>query len=164
MKNIIIIAIIGIFVVSAAFYSLYLIREKSSNQDINSNSLNVPIQAVKITYDNLASTLSNTNMIQDLPSDAVILLQFYNFNSGEREFEKSYILTKGKIEQGTTENEDIAIYIHSKYLSKLTTANFCSVIQEAKNNGDLGVETKISKTSLLWKYKSIMRYKSCLGL
>jgi hypothetical protein len=164
MKGVVILIIIGMFIISAAVYSLYAIKEKSSNIDIDSNPLNVPIQAIKITYDNLDFTLSKTNMIKDLPKDAIILLHFYNFNTGEREIEKSYVFTLGEIKEGVIENEDIAIYIHSKYLNELTTANFCSVIQEANSNGDLGTEKKISNTALLWKYKSMLKYRSCLGL
>ena len=159
-----VVLIIGILITAVAIASIYIVKEKMAQSDINANPSNVQAQAIKITYDNLASTLSRTNMIRDLPDDAVILLQFYNFNSGERAIEKSYVLTQGEIKEGTTDNEDILIYIASKYLEQLTTANFCSIVQEAKSNGDLGIELKSNKVSLAWKYKSMMKYKSCLGL
>ena len=54
--------------------------------------------------------------------------------------------------------------MHSKYLSKLTASNFCNIINSAKRNGDFGNEMKLSKVKLLWRYKSIMSYKDCLGL
>ena len=55
------------------------------------------------------------------------------------------------------------ISIHSKYVSE--SYNFCNAIKQANRNGDLSYEVNpdLSKASLLWKYKSMMKYKDCLG-
>jgi len=159
-----ILSIICIILVSAAIFSIHLLKEKNTNLDINAKSANTNIQQIKITYDNF-NLLSKTEMIKALPDDAVLVLQFIKNN----DIEKSYITTKSKIEEINKEEisklaPDLIITIPSSYLDNLTTANFCSIIQEAKNNDDLGIELKASKTSLAWKYKSMFKYKSCLGL
>ncbi len=103
-------------------------------------------------------------IIQKLPEDAKISLSFYNFDSGERQWDGDYLLTKGNVEKIKDDNVDIKMIMHSKYLSQLNANNFCFIINDAKRRGDFASELVISKTSALWKYKSIMSYKGCLGL
>jgi len=119
-------------------------------------------QAVPITYNNIAQVLSSSDLVNALPESGSILLRFYNFNSGSREWEKSFIIKKGNVKEGT-ENADIILNLHSKYLSGLTTGNFCSMISQAKKNKDLGFETSLSTLSLGWKYKSMYKFRDCLG-
>ena len=116
-----------------------------------------------ITYANFETEIQKQSLIQDLPSEAAIQLQFYNFNTGERAIEQSYRLTQDNVEKGTVNNPDVIISMHSKYLSELTNQNFCVVVSKAQTNGDLEVETRISSTAFAWKYKSMMEYKDCLG-
>ena len=40
----------------------------------------------------------------------------------------------------------------------MSNKEFCDVTKMADDNGDLGLETKMSKMSLLWKFKSLMGY------
>jgi len=79
-------------------------------------------------YINLEEILKNNEMIQKLPDDAKILLSFYNFDTGERQWEKSYILTRGDVEQVNIEDYDIKLTMHSKYLTILNDNNLCSII------------------------------------
>ena len=118
---------------------------------------------VNITYENIEDLLSRSSLVGDLPEEGILLLRFYNFDSGVREWEKSYILRKNNVKEGFLENADIIFLLDSRYLDYLTTHNFCSVITAAKENGDLGTETTLSTTKLLWKYKSMTKYKDCLG-
>ena len=104
-------------------------------------------------------------MIQELPEDALISLRLYNFDTGVRQWEKSYAITKGNVEEANLQNLDSTkldaeIIIHSKYV---LSAEFCTAIKQAKANNDFGYELKASKTSLLWKYKGMMKYKDCFG-
>jgi hypothetical protein len=123
------------------------------------------ISLTSITYDNFASEMSSNDMVKALPSNSEILVKFYNFNSGTRAWERAYLLKNSKIiETDTDANAEIVLTLHSKYLQGLTNENFCAVIEKANNNGDLGFESELSKASLLWKFKSMLEYKSCLGL
>jgi len=40
---------------------------------------------------------------------------------------------------------------------------FSDIIKKAGANNDLGTWTELSKTSLLWKFKSMTKYRDCLG-
>ena len=46
----------------------------------------------------------------------------------------------------------------------MNSQNMCDIIKLAKKNGDLGVDTKLSKWSLFVKYSSVLKYRSCFGL
>lgn len=156
MKIKIVLTVIAVLIV--AFFIYQQIPEQKSTST-SSNSA----PATSITYQNLAPELSKNTIIKAIPEGSTILLKFYNFDSGEREWEKSYILKKGSITEGESDAE-IVLSLHSDYLKGLTNTNFCSVIQKANQNGDLGFETDLSKTALLWKFKSMMNYKECFGL
>lgn len=122
---------------------------------------NVP--EVRITYENFEEEVSKQSLVQDLPDEGAILLRFYNFKGGEKIWENSYVLRQTGVEKGELANADLTITLHARYLDSLTNYNFCSVIERAKAAGDLGVETGLSKTALAWKYRSIMKYRECLG-
>lgn len=122
--------------------------------------------SVSIGYYNMAEELSKNAAVQALPANSVLLLKFYNFNSGERAWEKAYILKKGVATETSNFNEkaDVTLFIHSKYLQELTNKNFCEVIKKANQNGDLGSDTELSPLALAWKFKSVYRYRDCIGV
>ena len=150
--------VFALFIVSVASY--YLFFNKSETQSAYTGPLPPPIP---ITYANMAQMLTNNPIIQALPEDSTLLLRFYNFNSGEREWEKSYVMKKADVKEGMIDNADLTLTLSSAYLPQLTNQNFCGMIQAAKANGDLGVESSLSTAGLLWKFKSIAEYRSCLG-
>lgn len=113
-------------------------------------------------YANLPNILSQNPMVQDLPKGETILLRFYNFNTGYREFEKSFILTTGNAKEGFLDNPEITIVIHSKYLPEINSNNLCETISKAEANNDVGVYTDLGATKLILKFKSMMEYKDCL--
>ena len=87
----------------------------------------------------------------------------YNFDTGVRQWEKSYVITKGNVEEVNAQNLDenkldLEIIINSKYA---LSAEFCTAIKQARANNDFGYELKASKASLLWKYRGMMKYKNC---
>lgn len=122
-----------------------------------------PSQVGTITYTNLAQELSKNQIVQALPTNAIIMLRLYNVVNGQKIFERSYVITKANAVEGTTATPDITLLLPSYYLPQLTSSNFCAVIKSAKANQDLTIQLGISKLSLLWKYKSIMGYRDCLG-
>jgi hypothetical protein len=117
---------------------------------------------IDINYGNIESILSKTNLVRDMPKDGKILLKFYNFNKGYREWENSYIIEKDSVKKQEGD-ADILLWLHSKYLDELNTGNFCSIIQKAKQNGDMGFYSELSKAKLLWRYKSMLKHLKCLG-
>lgn len=116
-----------------------------------------------VDYSTLTSDLLRSDIVQDLPKGALLRLQFYNFNSGVREWERSYNLGKDSVEEGSAAG-DIQIIMDSKYVREFKTRGACAVLTSANNNGDFGADTEMSDSALIWKYKSMMKYRDCLGL
>lgn len=131
---------------------------KKINIPSSSSSL---MQNIIVTKANFPIFLQSTNLVRELPNDAEIQLKFYNFDSGVRVWEENYVIQKDLVNAGEAEDPDAVVVMSSSYIDKL--GNFCSAVQEARNNGDLGFEIKKSTVLLLWKYKGLMKYKSCFG-
>jgi hypothetical protein len=117
-----------------------------------------------INYTAFEKNLANNPLINSIPSETKIGLKTYNFNAGNRVWEKSYTLQKGSVSAGEPTEADVTIVLHSKYVNKITNTNFCEIIKQAKENNDLGIWTDLSALQLTWKFKSMMEYKDCLGL
>jgi len=152
------ILIISVLVILLALLLVFIIHKFLFEKKV----VGVIGPTIALNYTNLAPELSRSSMVNDIPDNAVLLLKFYNFNSGQRQWEKSFIIKKGEVKEGE-EKSDIILTLDSKYLKGLTNNNFCSVIQIANNNGDLGFETEMSKVSLAWKFKSMYQYRDCFG-
>lgn len=147
--------------VSSPIIGNVIFQNNVQNQDSVQNK--APTSAKKTTdYSTLVSDLLKSDIVQDLPNDAVLRLQFYNFDSGVREWEKSYNLKKNSVQEGS-DTGNIQIIMHSKYVQDFKIKSVCEVLTSAKNNGDFGVDTEMSDSALVWKYKSMMKYRSCLG-
>ena len=158
---ILIILIIGVFAYFKYFNSEELVLKDSPSQSTSESSGNY--QKVVITKENLPSFFQGQGFVQDLPSDGVVLVKLYSFNSnGERVWEESYVITKGNVRVGNVDKADITISLSSKYVPDL--GDFCSAVQKAKQNGDIGFESSLSTMALGWKYKSMTQYKACFGI
>ena len=120
--------------------------------------------ATDITYDNLANHLANNAVVKDLPDNTKVLLRFYNFDSGSRSFERSFVLTNFEVYEGEVADPDLTLLIASYYLDDWNSRNFCNIMNTARNNGDLGYESSLSSIKLAWKFKSMNKHKSCFGL
>jgi len=131
-------------------------------ENLIGNSVSVP--AIPINYNNFEKEMSENYVIQALPDNAKIALKFYNFNSGQRQWENSFILNRANVTGGILQNPDITLSLSSQYLKELTNTNFCQIIQKANKNGDLGMEFNLSGASLAWKYKNVLKYRSCFGM
>jgi hypothetical protein len=117
-----------------------------------------------VDYTNFLRDAPQNPFVQALPNNAKILLKFYNFNTGVRQWEKTFIVSKGSVKQGSASDADIFMIMHSRYVSELNNNNFCDIIKKANENRDLDVQFQISEIALAWKYRSVMPYKSCFGL
>ena len=159
IRSVVIFSIL-IVVALIAYYSLGL-QGPAENQNYQTS---YAVKATPITYENIEDVLSGNDMIKRLPENSEVSLKFYNFNTGSRVWEKSYVLKKGLVEEGASINSDITLSVHSKYFNELTDQNLCSTIKKAKNNNDLATEIHISYAALLWKYRSALKYKDCFRL
>lgn len=114
-----------------------------------------------IEKDNLVLYLENQEVINDLPKDARINLRLYNFNSGERQFEGEYKITRSGASSESFDDPELTIILHSKYLENLDE-DICMIINKARENGDLEVNLHISKALFFWRYRNILDYEECV--
>lgn len=115
--------------------------------------------STKITIDNFGPMLSENEIVKNLPSDAMINLILLN-----ESVEKSYILSKNNVSLGKSESPDVVLTLPIKYLDNLTTQNFCGIVKAANANKELSVDLKLSMTRFLIKYRSVLKYRDCLGI
>lgn len=143
-------------VAAYVFYPVFMVgRGGDSGADV---------PEVKITYENFEEQLMRQSLVQDIPEKGAMVLRFYNYDSGEQKWESSYILRRASVQKGMLDDADITISMHRKYLETLTNKNLCATIISAQDNGDVAFDTTLSQTGLAWKYRSMLRYKECLGL
>jgi hypothetical protein len=166
MKRSILFAV-SIVVVFVGFFLFFYESEENipisiGNKVIGGHVVRTP--AADITYDNLADHLSTNAIVRDLPGNTNVLLSFYNFDSGEREVERSFVLTNSEVYEGEVDSPDLTMFIASHYLEEWNSRNFCNVMNKARNNGDLGYESDLSSIKLAWKFKSMSKHKSCFGI
>ena len=156
-----------VLVVFAVFFIFFYQNELDipisiGNKVIGGNVVRAP--ATDITYDNLANHLSRNAVVKDLPGGTKVLLRFYNFDSGVRSFERSFVLTNSEVYEGEIDNPDLTLFIASHYLEEWNSRNFCNIMSNARNNGELGYESSLSSIKLAWKFRSMNKHKSCFGL
>jgi|GEM_PF-1565478 len=170
---IIIVVIIALGIVGAVAYTLYFHEQPSTPPSSPSTSApsgpsRCSLVAENDTYtkpdfDRLKNVMQEQQIVRDVPSAGKISLKFYHFAEGCRIWDKSYILSDGQILEGGGES-DIQLWIASSYVDRITESNFCDIIKEARANGDLGQDATESEVTLLWRYKSMLKYKECLGI
>jgi hypothetical protein len=100
----------------------------------------------------ILSGLALSSLSQDLPKDASIELKLDS---------QSFSLSRGSIRSGKPKNPDITISLPMRYISK--EKDICEVISSANQNKDLSVTLHRSQTALLWKYRSMLKYRDCFG-
>lgn len=110
--------------------------------------------AQTITQANVATVISRTNVVQDIPSDGVIELYIG---------EEAYTLRQGSMSSGAAEHADITVRIPESYLEIMGQYGPCAALAQARANQELSIELKDSSTTLAWKYKELAKYRSCLG-
>ena len=120
-------------------------------------------QQVVLTKANFAQFLQSQQFVKDIPSSTTIFLKLYSMNNGQQQWEETYVIKKSSVKSGTTDSADVIISVDSKYLSQLG-ADICKTIKTARNNGEMKIETKLTTAQLLWKFKSMLKYRDCLGI
>jgi len=110
-------------------------------------------EPVSVTIENLPVFLSSLELTQDLPKKSSIHVKFGDLD---------YVATKGNVVRGLPENPDIVVTLPEKYIAIIGYGP-CSAIREAIRNNELGIETSLSRSQLLWKYKGMLKYRKCAG-
>ncbi len=110
------------------------------------------VEPVFLTVENVDEYLEATPIVQDLPKESSIEIYFG---------EEAYSVDGSNVEQTPSENADIIVRIDEEYLNK-EWGSICELAKEAVKNRDVSVETSLSNAQLLWKYRGMLKYKSCV--
>jgi hypothetical protein len=111
-------------------------------------------QPIELTKENLPAYLSQFQPVNELPKDSEIALRV-----GSSE----YIVTKGDVKLGKASNPEITITLPEKYFEIVGQKGWCAGVHEAQVNRDLDVSFNGSPAALGWKYRSLLKYRLCLG-
>lgn len=111
-------------------------------------------EQMNLTPETIVPVLTGTAYVHDMPSDGNVALFIGN---------NAYTLTKGSVLPGEPAQPDVTIRIPAAYLEVIGDYGPCAALAIANQHGDLAVELHGSSTSLGWKYKKLIKYKSCLG-
>jgi len=140
------------------------IKNQNTINKNSPNSANKNNQESAPDYNKFKENLQRNKIIQNLPKDAVIYLRVFSFPNEKRIWEKDFTLKRNSVIEKKPDNQDMEIIIHSKYINKINRNNFCEIIQQAKNNGDMAFESHLTTAQLSWKYRSLLRYRKCFGI
>lgn len=104
-----------------------------------------------ISYD--ISDLLESDMVKDLPNKAVISLKLGN---------EYYTVKKDSVSAGRPADPDLTISLPLSYAGQLSLG-LCQMVKNANANKDLGIEMHASQTSLMWRYRGMLKYRDCLS-
>ena len=140
----------------AGFLYLYLGEEPERTS--------VQIEVVPLNQEKTAKVVSvvdESEFISDMPSNGIISLRFYSFEGNERIWHDGFLIGKnGIVKDGVP---DIYVFMHAKYIDRLYERDLCEVMNEAKANEDMAIETTRNKGILLAKYSGMLEHKECFG-
>lgn len=109
---------------------------------------------INLTYETLPEFLMSSSFVEDLPKNALVILEIG---------EESYVIRKDSVEPGKIEGADMKIYLPVGYLETIGKEGLCDTVAIAKDNGDLWAEFYLSDFELVWKYKGMLKHEACLG-
>jgi hypothetical protein len=139
-----------ILIITVAFILFEPSPSGNSVQQINIVSL--PEKQIK----KVSNLLASSEFVNDVPSGSPISLRFFSFSGGKRVWHDAFLI-------GEDKEPVVYLTLNAKYIEKLTSENLCDIINKANKNGDLGFHSEYSKATLLWKYKSMLKYRDCFG-
>jgi hypothetical protein len=133
-----------------------------NNTVTNSESKIKTIPLTDLERQKVEEALLSSEFIQDVPKKNPISIKFYYFENSSRVWQDKFYMSDGEFV--SARETGMGIIIHSKYIEDLGEKELCSVVQDAKSKGDLGIRTDYSETQLMWKYKSMLGHKDCFGI
>jgi len=114
-----------------------------------------------VTWENLPAFLESQEAMQDLPGDAAVGLKFYSSTAGARRWDRSFVIRR-RVSEGEAPDLDLEVSMDSKYIPQLGQG-LCQAVQKARAHGEMGVGLKAGAAELLWKYRGMLKHKSCFG-
>lgn len=150
-KRVIFLVVLAAILIAAVVGGIFLFSNNPKVQgNVQESSANYA--PINVTRDNFPLILEQNSFIKDLPANAVISLKT------DTDY---YSLRRGSVTNGRAGSYDFEISLPGKYIGMI--GDLCSAIKTAKANGDMGWSSNLGTTALMWKYKSMMKYRDCFG-
>lgn len=163
MKRFFVVLAMVLFLVVAISALIYIdLNTERKTITNNAVSTNIEPMNVELTVENLAQVLSEQKMVKEMPKNGAIMLKLFDIENREWVVKKAYIITRGKVVEGSVNDADMTITINSAYLNDIGK-DLCAAVRKANDNFDLDFDSKMTTTALLWKYKSMLKYRDCFG-
>ncbi len=143
----------GIVIVLAVLVATIFLYSFDFSQSTSTKSAAGSGFTEAVTMETLPAFLESTEFVNDLPRNSKI-----NLLVGDNE----YMVTKNSVESGSYPDPDVTITVPESYVEQMDNG-LCETLSTAWDNGDIGVETSLSNLQLAWKYKGMMKYRSCLN-
>lgn len=161
----------ALFLILTAFVLFHAYKSNSSQASQTNNgggsstsSSSNQVRFVPLTDEQrqkVESTILSEDFVNSIPEKDPISLRFFYFENGSRVWQDTFYMADGKILNSASPG--IKLTLHSKYIDELGKEDLCNVIQTANANRDLGFDSPYSNSKLLWKYKSLLKYRDCFG-
>ncbi|MFA5175829.1 MAG: hypothetical protein WC413_01030 [Candidatus Nanoarchaeia archaeon] len=116
-----------------------------------------------LTITELRTLLQKTPAFSQLPKNAIIVLSFFDGNGKTRNDLYFTIYGTGEIKNSLDPKYDFMIITGDYYINSIKSSNnLCSALKDIKNKKDYRINRRISAFSATLKYRSLLRFKSCI--
>jgi len=112
------------------------------------------MKGINMTKEGFSEYLEEHTLIKELPEDSDISLKLNGY---------SYSLGQGIVEESSNSESDLEISIPEDYISKIGEEGLCEVMGEGLSSGEIEIETELSESELVWKYRDVLKYRECFG-
>jgi len=180
-KIVLFVIVIAFVITGLVSGGIYLAKQKTLEQELakksgntakpssHSSGTSTPSKPRPPTYVELTDeqkavitrVIEDSPMVDAIPAKYPISFQIFYFEEGYRVWQNKYILADGGIVSGG--DPEVHLTLHARYLPEFENRAFCDVLTQANKNRDLGFESELGEMTLMWRYKGLMGYKSCLG-
>ncbi|MBS3168074.1 hypothetical protein J4216_03050 [Candidatus Woesearchaeota archaeon] len=138
---------------------------KTNPSSKNSVPKTAPKPEIKISLEDLQKTIASTPAFKDFPEKGLAGITFFDGNGKDMPDQKFLIKGGGKVEKGDNSDADFIISTGNYWIPKVKASNdFCEILKEIKEKQDYRFKRNIGVLQAGIKYKSLIKYKDCLGL
>lgn len=146
MKKSLVALIVALFVFTLVVFIIAL----TFGPAFSGNAVKGTAQPILLTAENFPLYLQGT-LAPDLPKNSKVSVSVAD---------KDYSITGNSVKAEQIQDADVSIDLPESYLDKQYNG-ICDLLRDIAKNGDVGVETSLSNAELLWKYRSLLRYRAC---
>lgn len=114
-------------------------------------------------FNRFEEQLREDSLVNSLPKEGSIRIGIFHFIEGYRKWDNIYYITKANVETKNKQG-DFDLWIHTDYVEDYDGKNLCDIMKDAKEKGDLGQTTRLTKREIFFKYFRLISYRDCFGI